>query len=576
MTGTGARPSNRRGRADLLPGLQRLRRSDRRHWGTDAVAGITVAGYLVPQVMGYSTVAGLPVATGLWAMIAALTVYVLVGSSPQLSVGPAAATALMTASVVGPLAAGDAGRYAALAAALALLVGGLCAAGYVARLGFLADLLSKPVLVGYMAGIAALMVAGQLERMTGVPVDGDSALDQVTSFAAHLGDLDGATTALALSTLVFLLVLGARRPRWPGPLFGVLLAAAAVELSPLGDHGIDLVGSIQVGLPSAGLTGVGRADLVELLLPALGVALVAFSGNVLTARAFGERRGYEVEASQELIGLGAANVASGLVGGFPVSSSTTRTAIADSMGAATAMCSVVALATTGAVMLVGRGLLAHFPLAALGAVVTFAAVKLVDVDGFRRLARFRRSEVAIAAVTTGAVIVADVLNGVLVAVALSIVDLVRRVARPHDGILGHVPGVPGMHDIDDYPTARMVPGLVVYRYDAPLCFANAANFKERALASLARGVGPVEWLLLNAEANVELDSTGLEALEGLRVELERRGVVLALARVKQGLRDVLERAGFLDRVGPDRVFFTLPTAVDAYRDWYRERHGAEP
>jgi SulP family sulfate permease len=308
-------------------------------------------------------------------------------------------------------------------------------------------------------------------------------------------------------------------------------------------------------------------------LPAFGVTFVAFSDNVLTARAFAVRRGEVISANQELIALAAANTASGLVAGFPVSSSGSRTAVAAASGAVSQVCSVVAAGVVVVVAVLGRSALATFPTAALGAIVTFAAIQLVDVAAFRSLARFRRSELLLALVTTSAVVVVDVLYGVLAAVALSIVDLVRRVARPHDGILGYVPGVAGMHDVDDYPNARLVPGLVVYRYDSPLFFANAEDFKRRALASLGRADGPVEWFLLNAEANVEIDSTALDALEELRSELERRGVVFAMARVKQDLRVLLVASGFLGRVGEDQVFMTLPTAVQAYASWYRDRHG---
>ena len=303
------------------------------------------------------------------------------------------------------------------------------------------------------------------------------------------------------------------------------------------------------------------------------MTLVAFSDNVLTARAFAARSRTTISANQELIALGAANTASGLVAGFPVSSSGSRTAIAAASGAVTQVCSVVVIVAVLAVAVVGRSALATFPTAALGAIVTFAAVQLVDVRAFRHLASFRRSEAFLAMATTVAVVAVDVLYGVLAAVALSIVDLVRRVARPHDGILGYAPGVAGMHDIDDYPSARLVPGLVVYRYDSPLFFANAEDFKRRALASLAHSDGPVEWFLLNAEANVDLDSTALDALEAVRAELDDRGIVFAMARVKQDLRDVLAPSGFLDRVGDDRVFMTLPTAVQAYAAWYRDRHG---
>jgi len=250
--------------------------------------------------------------------------------------------------------------------------------------------------------------------------------------------------------------------------------------------------------------------------------------------------------------------------------------VGDSLGSRSQLHSLVALAVVLSTLLFLRPLLSSFPTAALGALVIYAALRLIDVAEFRRIARFRRSELVLALATIVGVLVAGILYGVLIAVALSVLDLLRRVARPHDGILGYVPGLAGMHDIDDYPDARQVPGLVVYRYDSPLFFANAQNFKRRALGSLDLAEGPAEWLILNMEANVEVDLTSVDALDQLRAELERRGIVLALARVKQDLREDLASSGFLDRVGQERVFMTLPTAVAAYIRWYADRHGHEP
>ena len=259
-----------------------------------------------------------------------------------------------------------------------------------------------------------------------------------------------------------------------------------------------------------------------------------------------------------------------------MSGSGSRTVIGDALGSRSQVFSLVAVGTVVVTLLFLRPMLALFPTAALGAVVVYAALRLIDVGEFRRLAAFRRSELVLALATTAGVLAFGVLNGVLVAVGLSVADLLRRVARPHDGILGYVPGVAGMHDIDDYPQARLVPGLVVYRYDSPLFFANAADFRTRALRAVDTAKGPVEWFILNAEANVDVDLTALDALDELREELTGRGIVLALARVKQDLRKDLDAAGFLDRLGPGRTFMTLPTAVSAYARWYTERHGTPP
>jgi SulP family sulfate permease len=316
--------------------------------------------------------------------------------------------------------------------------------------------------------------------------------------------------------------------------------------------------------------------MLELAVPALGVAIVGYSDNVLTGRAFASRRRERIDANQEFLALGAANLSSGFLQSFPVSSSGSRTVIGDALGSRSQLYSLVTLGVVLVTMFFLGPVLAAFPLAALGGVVVFAAIRLVDVAELRRIAHFRRSELALAVSTTAGVLLLGVLAGIGVAIALSILDLLRRVARPHDGILGYAPNVAGMHDVDDYPGAHQVPGLVVYRYDSPLFFANAEDFTRRALEAVDASESPVEWFLLNAEANIEVDLTGVDALEEVRRVLAERGVVFAMARVKQDLREQLDAAGFIEAVGEDRIFMTLPTAVVAYAAEYETRHGEPP
>ena len=562
--------------AVLMPGLDHLRRYERGWLRGDVLAGVTVAAYLVPQVMAYTEIAGLQPVVGLWAISGSLLVYAFFGSSRQLSMGPESTTALMTASAVAPLAAGDPERYAALAAALALMVGGICLLAWAARLGFLADLFSRPVLVGYMAGVALIMIVGQLGKVTGVDVQGDGVPAEVASFVGRLSQVESPTLILSVTVLVFLLVGSRLFPRLPVLLVGVLLATVAVQLLGLQENGVRVVGEIPSGLPTPVAPQVTTTDLVALLLPALGVTMVGYTDNVLTGRVFAARNDYRVDANAELLALGAGNLAAGVIQGYPVSSSGSRTAIGDSLGSRSQLHSLVALVVVLATLVFLGPVLAGFPSAALGALVIYAALRLIDVSEFRRIAMFRRSELVLAVATIVGVLGAGILYGVMVAVGLSVLDLLRRVSRPHDGILGYVPGVAGMHDVDDYHAARQVPGLVVYRYDSPLFFANAEDFQRRALASVDSAEGPVEWFILNAEANVEIDLTSLDALDQFREELERRGIVLVLARVKQDLRDDLTSSGFLDRVGNDKVFMTLPTAVAAYIRWHTEKYGSGP
>lgn len=548
------------------PGATDLRHYRRNWLRGDVLAGVTVAAYLIPQVMAYATLAGLPPVAGLWAALIPMIVYAILGSSRQLSVGPESTTALMTATALAPLAIGDPARYAALAAALAVLVGVICLVAGLCRLGFLAELLSRPVLIGYMTGVAVVMIGSQLGKVTGVDVDGDEFITQIRSFAAGIENVNWPTLALSGAVLVLLLVLFRVSPRFPGALVAVLAASAAVWILDLENSGIRVIGDIPAGFVTPGLPAVSVGELVTLWLPALGIAVVAFSDNVLTARTFGSRKGETVDANAELRALGVCNMATGVTQGFPVSSSGSRTALGDAVGSRTQLYSLVMLVTVVAVMVVGGDLLAGFPTAALGALVVYAALRLIDIGEFRRLARFRRSELILAIATTVAVLGIGMLYGVLVAIGLSVLDMLRRIARPHDGVLGYVPGLPGMHDIDDYPDAVPVPGLVVYRYDAPLFFVNAEDFRQRAMAAVAQADHPVEWFVYNAEANVDPDLTAVDALEQLRTDLTARGIVFAMARVKQDLLDDLVASGFYEKVGANRIFPTLPTAVQAFRD----------
>ncbi|MBY5162029.1 SulP family inorganic anion transporter [Salsipaludibacter albus] len=549
-------------------------RDDDRTWlRGDVVAGITVAAYAVPQVMAYAELAGLPVASGLYALLVPLAIYAVLGSSRQLSVGPESTTALMTAVAIGPLARGDPTRAVALAALLAGLMGLWCLVAWVMRFGVIADLLSHPVLVGYMSGVAITMIVSQLGTLTGADVTGGSVLDRLVSFVGAMDTIDPVTTGLSLAVLALLAGISRWWPRAPGSLLVVLGASALVAAAGWADR-LDVVGQIPSGLPLPRVPDVSTTDVGMLVWPALGLMMVGYTDNVLTARSFAVRRREEVDANRELAALGVSNLGVALTQGMPISSSGSRTALGDDAGSRTQLYSVVALAAVVATLFLFRPVLATFPLAALGALVVHAAWRLIDRQAFVRLARFRRAEVLLALATTVSVLVLDILVGVVVAVVLSVAELLVRVARPHDAIQGLVPGLAGMHDVDDYPEAETLPGLVVYRYDSPLFFANAADFRRRAIAAIDQVEavdGPVRWLVLNVEANVEVDSTAVDGLKALRLQLVDRGIVLALARVKQDLAVQLDRAGFLAELGRDRVFPTLPTALDGYRTWLAEQ-----
>lgn len=564
--------------AKYAPGIDMLRNYDPKWLRADILAGVTVCAYLIPQVMAYAQMAGLPTVVGLWGSCAPLLVYAFVGGSRLLSVGPESATALMTAAAIGGgVAAAGVSRSTDVAALLALIVGLLAIIGWFARLGFISELLSRPVLVGYLIGISVLMITSQLGKVTGVAVEGASPAQQLWSLAGQWRDVHWPTLALALVALVALFVVGRLLPNWPGPLMVMLAAAGAALLIGVENYGLIVIGTIPQGLPLPTIPAMDGIDLLSLVPFAAGIAIVAYSTNMLTARAFTTVEDADrLEPGREMLALGLANVSAGLFQGFPVSSSSTRTALADAMDGRTQVYSLVTLVGLLAALLFAGPILESFPVAALGAVIIYAATRLVRPSEVRKLVRFRRSEGAIVFGTAAFVVVFGVMAGMGLAVAISILNLLRRIARPHDGVLGYVPGVAGMHNIDDYPDATQIPGLVVYRYDAPIVFANAANFLTRAVRAVDEATSPVEWFVLNAEANTEVDATAVDALHDLLTKLSNRGIVFAMARVKQELHSDLSRLEFVQEVGGDRIFATLPTAVAGYAIWHRDRYGSLP
>jgi sulfate permease, SulP family len=555
-----------------LPGLRQLLGYQRSWLWGDILAGITVAAYLIPQCMAYGELVGVPPVVGLWTILPAMFLYALFGSSRQLSVGPESTTAVMTAAAISPLLLADRSNYAVLTTTLAILVGAICVVGYVARLGFLANLLSKPILVGYMAGVALIMIAGQLGKISGMSIAGSTVFEQVSQFIQQIDRVHLITLILAGLVLGFLLAIGHLFPKAPAPLLAVLIGTAAVAIfhldapmERLGQRqGLAIVGAIPAGLPQFSIPNF-PTQLPDLLASALGIAIVGYSDNVLTARSFAARHQYKIDANQELLALGLANVGAGLVQGFPVSSSGSRTVIGDNLGSKTQLFSLIAMGVVISVLLWLRPVLALFPKAALGAIVIFAAFKLIEIPEFIRLYRFRRSEFLLAIITTFGVLATDILVGVAIAVGLSVIELLSRLAHPHDAVQGTVPNLPGLHDIDDWEGATTIPGLVIYRYDAPLCFANAEDFKDRALRAIDLEVTPVEWFVLNTEAIAEIDITAMDMLEELYDELAARGITFAMARVKQDLYAQLKRSPLLKKISEDRIYLTLHTMIIGFR-----------
>lgn len=562
----------------LVPGVLIMRNYQRGWIKGDVIAGITVAAYLIPQVMAFASIVGLPAVVGLWAVLGPMAIYFVLGTSRKMSIGPESTTVLMTAAGISALvgAAGGPEHMAEVAALLAIAVGAVCLIGYVGRLGFLTRLLSRPVLVGYLLGIALLMFISQLSEVTKVETSGEQSWQEVASFFQNIHNAHIPTVLMALAVFVLLFLARWIAPKFPAPLLVLLVAAGAVAVFGLDRYDLEVIGEIPRGLPELRLPDFSTVDIWALMPYAVGIAIVGFSDNILTARAFAAEKDEPIDANQELLALGAANIANGLFQGFPVSTSGSRTVLGNTAGAKTQVHSLVVIAIVVMVLLFAGPVLESFPEAALGALVMYAAVQLIDIEELRRIARFRKSELIITAATASALTLFGVLVGIGFAIALSILDLIRRITSPYADVLGYAPGVAGMHSLDDYPDSQPVEGLVVFRYDSPIFFANADDFSARAKQAIDRSPHPIRWFLLNAEANTEMDLTAVDALEKLRVDLESQGIRFAMARVKQNLSRSLAPTGFIKSVGKQYVFTTLPTAVRAYAAEFDERYSRYP
>lgn len=515
--------------------------------------------------MGYAETAGLPATAGLYATVGALVAYFLVGPSRIMVVGPDSSLLPLVAAAVGPLAGGDPARAIALASALAILAGLLCLAGAASRIGFLTDLLSRPIRVGYMNGIALTILLGQLPKILGFPVSGNDVVGETASLVGGIAGGRTVPTALVIGGASLLLILALRRldRRIPAVLIAVGLAALAVVAFDL-ERELVVVGEVPRGFPELGLPLVSLEDLVALFPTAIGIALISFADTSVISRAFAARGGEHIRSDRELAALGVVNVGAGLVGGFASAGSATRTPVAEAAGARTQVAGLVGAVVVLLLLVVTPGLLGPVPATALGAVVVVAALGLFDIAGLRRLWRQRRSELLLALVAFLAVALFGALPGIVAAIGLSLLNFVRMAWRPHDAILGRVPNYKGYHSLDRHPEARLVPGLVLYRWDAPLFFANADLFRERALEVVERAPTRTRWLAVSAEPVTDIDTTAVDALEETLVHLAERGVELHFAELKGHVKDRLRDYGLYERLGDDRFHPTVGSVVKAY------------
>jgi sulfate permease, SulP family len=529
----------------------------------DLVAGVTVAALALPAAMAYAEVAGVSPVHGLYALLLPTLAYVLLGSSRQLIVGPEGSISTLVAVAILPLAAAASLGAAELAAMLALLVAACFALARVLRLGWIADYFSRPVLIGYIHGVAVVLVIGQLGKLLGLSIDARNPLPQLWEVARELGSVSGVTLGLAAVALAALLSLRLVMPRLPGALIVVVLAIGLSWGLDLQAHGVAVVGAIPPGLPSFDVPTPAWQDVIHLVPAAVGIFLVSFADEILTARTFAGNRGQHVRASQELVAMGAANAAAGFTQGFSIGASGSRTAVNDDMGARTQIAGLVAAGTVLVILLFLTEPVQYLPKAVLGAVIVSAAIGLVEPEAWRALAAVDRVEVAIAGVTTGCVVGFGVLEALGVAVGLSVIDTVRRSARPHDAVLGWVERLGRYADVSLHKTARVTPGVVVYRLDDRLFFANARYFKGRVREAIRAAPAPVSWLVFDAEAVTHADSTGLEALEQLTKDLRADGITLVVARLRTRMEKQFEVAGVTETIGRERFYPSVHAAVDA-------------
>jgi high affinity sulfate transporter 1 len=562
-----SREARPRGLKRWVPGLAVLASYDRRWLPKDVEAGLVLTAVLVPVGMGYAEAAGLQAIYGLYATIVPLLAYAIFGPSRILVLGPDSALAGLIAATVLPLAAGDPGRAAGLASALAILSGGLCLAAGLCRLGFITDLLSKPVRYGYLNGIALTVLVGQFPKVFGFGVEGDSLLKEARGLAAGIAEGRSNRMACLVGFGCLALILATRRwaPRVPGVLGAVVLSTFAAALFHLPSQtGLSVVGPMPKGLPAFCVPAVSAGEWGTLLAGAVAVALVSFADMSVLSRTFALRGGYEVDPNQELVALGAANVASGFFHGFSVSSSASRTPVAETAGAKTQLTGVVGALTIGVLLVLSPGLLKNLPHAALGAVVIAACLSLVEVSGVLRLYHLRRGEFSLCVVCFLGVALAGVVEGIFIAVGLSLLAFIWRAWRPYDAVLGRVDGLKGYHDVSRHPEAKRVPGLVLFRWDAPLFFANAAVFHDHVLAAVSDAPTRTRWVVVAAEPVTDVDLTAADVLSDLDEDLRREGIELCFAEMKGPVKDRLKRYGLFSQIGTESFFPTLGQAVDRY------------
>jgi high affinity sulfate transporter 1 len=548
----------------FAPGLGNLLNYSIENLAMDAMAGFSVAAVALPVGVAYAQLAGFNPAVGLYSSILPLVAYAIFGTSRQLIIGPDAATCALVTAAVAPLAAGDQNLYESLSMTLALLAGVLCIVAGFLRLGALADFLSKPILVGFLNGIALSIMLGQLGKIFGFPINSGGIVPRLLEFAGKLGQTHWPTLALGLGTFAILLLTPWIFRGLPAALMAMIVAAIVVRAFGLEAFGVKIVGEVPAGLPPLRIPHFSLDLLPNLLGDAAGLALVTFSSMMLTSRSFASKNKYDIDADRELAALGAANIASALSGGFAVSGADSRTAMSDATGGRTQVTGLVAAATIASVLLFFTGPLRYVPIAALGAVLVKAAFSLVDVTALRRIYGIDRREFLLSVLSTLGVVAVGAIHAILIAVVLAVLRFVRLVSRPKMEVLGKLKGFPGFHSIERHPGALTVPGLMLLRFNAPIVFFNAPYFKRELIAAVDAAGPSLKWLVLDMLPITMIDTTGLYTAEEIASTLRERGVVLAAAGRQTEWR-LWSEAHHLAPQGPKiQIYPTLRRAVAAY------------
>jgi high affinity sulfate transporter 1 len=549
-----------------LPGLQTLRHYDPAWLRDDIVAGLVLTTMLVPVGIAYAVASGVPAINGLYATIIPLLAYALFGPSRILVLGPDSSLAAVILAVVLPLSGGDPMRAVALASMMAIVSGTVCVAAGVARLGFITELLSKPIRYGYMNGIALTVLISQVPKLLGFKIESDGPLRDLWAIANQVfsGGVNWVAALIGVSTLAVILLLKGNK-RFPGILIAVVGATVLVGVLGLGERaGVSVLGPLPQGLPAFAIPWISSTDFMAVLSGGLAVALVSFADTSVLSRTYAARTRTYVDPNQEMVGLGAANLAAGFFQGFPISSSSSRTPVAEAAGAKTQLTGVVGAVAVALLLVAAPNLLQHLPNSALAAVVIASAIGLIEVNDLIRIFRIQRWEFWLSMLCFAGVAVLGAIPGIAMAVIVAVIEFLWDGWRPHSAVLGRAHGVKGYHDITRYPDARLIPGLVLFRWDAPLFFANAELFQERVMEAAEKSPTPVRWLVVAAEPVTSVDITAADVLAELDDTLRKAGIELCFAELKDPVKDKLKRFGTFAQLGEETFFPTLGAAVSAY------------